>query len=72
MSKTSGPAVGEWISKSNDFPSIFNVAFLVCSAMYFTENLSSEFGGVRYSVHEVNKSEEPVWLVYPWENVGNV
>ena len=37
-----------------------------------TENLSSNFGGVRYSVHEVNKAEEPVWLVYPWENVGNV
>ena len=37
-----------------------------------TENLSSEFDGVRYSVHEVNKAEEDVWLVYPWENVGNV
>jgi len=35
-----------------------------------TENLSSEFGGVRYYVHEVNKAEEDVWLVYPWENVG--
>ena len=37
-----------------------------------TENLSSEFGGVRYSVHEVNKAEESVWLVYPWENVGGI
>ena len=37
-----------------------------------TENLSSEFDGVKYSVHEVNKAEEDVWLVYPWENVGNV
>ena len=35
-----------------------------------TENLSSDFGDVRYSVHEVNKAEEDVWLVYPWENVG--
>ena len=37
-----------------------------------TENLSSDFGDVRYSVHEVNKAEEDVWLVYPWENVGGI
>jgi len=42
-----------------------NVRFAV-----ITENLSSEFDGVNYSVHEVNKAEEDVWLVYPWENVG--
>lgn len=37
-----------------------------------TDNLSSEFNGtVDYSVHEVNKAEEDVWLVYPWENVGS-
>ena len=42
-----------------------NVHFAV-----LTENLSSTFDGVRYSVHEVNKAEEDVWLVYPWENVG--
>ena len=36
-----------------------------------TDNLSSEFTGkVDYTVHEVNKAEEDVWLVYPWENVG--
>lgn len=35
-----------------------------------TENLSSSFGGVRYYAHEVNKGEEPIWLVYPWENVA--
>lgn len=36
-----------------------------------TDNLSSNFNGkVDYSVHEVNKAEEDVWLVYPWENVG--
>ena len=35
-----------------------------------TENLSSEFGSVRYYAHEVNKAEEDVWLVYPWETVG--
>ena len=37
-----------------------------------TDNLSSDFNGhVDYSVHEVNKAEQDVWLVYPWENVGN-
>ena len=35
-----------------------------------TENLSSEFDGVSYYCDEVNKAEEDVWLVYPWENVG--
>ena len=37
-----------------------------------TENLSSDFEDVRYSVHEVNKAEEDVWLVYPWENVNEL
>jgi len=44
-----------------------NVRFAV-----ITENLSSNFDGVRYSVHEVNKAEEDVWLVYPWENVSEL
>ena len=35
-----------------------------------TENLASNFSHVSYSCHEVNKAEEDVWLVYPWENVG--
>ena len=35
-----------------------------------TENLSSEFDGVGYYTHEVNKAEDDIWLVYPWENVG--
>ena len=39
-----------------------NVRFAV-----MTENLSSEFGEVAYSWHEVNKAENDVWLVYPWE-----
>ena len=42
-----------------------NVRFAV-----LTENLSSSFEGVRYHAHEVNKAEEDVWLVYPWEVVG--
>jgi uncharacterized protein len=37
----------------------------------FTDNLASKFNGtVDYSCHEINKAEEDVWLVYPWENVG--
>ena len=35
-----------------------------------TENLASEFDQVRYTCHEVNKAEKVVWLVYPWEKVG--
>lgn len=36
-----------------------------------TDNLASKFNGkVDYTVHEINKAEEDVWLVYPWENVG--
>jgi hypoxanthine phosphoribosyltransferase len=46
---------------------IANVRFAV-----ITENLSSNFGSVRYYAHEVNKAEDPAWLVYPWENVVNV
>ena len=35
-----------------------------------TDNLSSEFNGkVDYTTHEVNKAEEDVWLVYPWEDI---
>ena len=39
-----------------------NVRFAV-----MTENLSSDFGEVNYHWHEVNKAEDDVWLVYPWE-----
>ena len=42
-----------------------NVRFAV-----LTENLSSKFDYVSYYCDEVNKAEEDVWLVYPWENVG--
>lgn len=37
-----------------------------------TENLSSGFDQVRYHAHEVNKAEQDVWLVYPWETVGKL
>ena len=35
-----------------------------------TENLSSNFELVNYYCDTVNKAEEDVWLVYPWEDVG--
>ena len=35
-----------------------------------TNNDASEFDDVRYTCHEINKAEEDVWLVYPWENVA--
>jgi hypoxanthine phosphoribosyltransferase len=31
---------------------------------------SSEFDLVRYHATEVNKADDDVWVVYPWENVG--
>ena len=34
-----------------------------------TENLSSSFGDVKYYSDTVNKAEEDVWLVYPWERI---
>jgi|TARA_S200000501_G_scaffold124312_1_gene117324 hypoxanthine phosphoribosyltransferase len=35
-----------------------------------TENLSSEFDQVDYYSDSVNKADEDVWLVYPWENIS--
>ena len=39
-----------------------NVRFAV-----MTENLSSEFGLISYYWDTVNKADDDVWLVYPWE-----
>jgi hypoxanthine phosphoribosyltransferase len=39
-----------------------NVRFAV-----LTNNLSSTFDDVSYYSQEVNKAEDDVWLVYPWE-----
>jgi uncharacterized protein len=35
-----------------------------------TNNDASDFDNVRYTCHEINKAEDDVWLVYPWENIG--
>ena len=56
------------VPKSEAWNDIFgnNVRFAV-----LTDNLSSDFElKVNYSCDEVNKAEDDVWLVYPWENVG--
>lgn len=31
------------------------------------DNGASEFGDVSYTALEINKAEEPCWIVYPWE-----
>ena len=37
-----------------------------------TDNMASEvLVPISYSCDEINKAEEDVWLVYPWENVGS-
>ncbi len=37
-----------------------------------TDNMASEvLVPITYSCHEINKAEEDVWLVYPWENVAD-
>ena len=57
-------------NEENAWNSVWNGDMANVRFATITENLSSEFGGVRYHTHEVNKAEEDVWLVYPWENVG--
>ena len=59
-------ATFKWIKNDWSINGHDNVRFAV-----LTENLSSEFGDVKYWAHEVNKAEDDVWLVYPWENVGS-
>jgi hypoxanthine phosphoribosyltransferase len=37
-----------------------------------TDNMASEvLVPITYSCHEINKADENVWLVYPWENVAD-
>ena len=58
-------ATFKWLSQDWGLNGGDNVRFAT-----LTDNLSSEFDGVDYYCDEVNKAEEDVWLVYPWENVG--
>ena len=62
----------DWMSsclpnEDNAWNSVWNGAIANVRFAVLTENLNSNFGGVRYYAHEVNKGEDDVWLVYPWE-----
>ena len=57
-----------WIVKDWDISEVFdnNIRFAV-----LTDNLASKaVQPVSYSCHEINKDENDVWLIYPWEDVG--
>lgn len=61
--------VNDWRSsclpnEDSGWNSVFgnNVRFAV-----LTNNLASKFDNISYYAHEVNKAEDDVWLVYPWE-----
>jgi xanthine phosphoribosyltransferase len=58
----------DWISNSGDWESIFNynVKFAVC----IDNEGSDEF--VDYAGHEINKTENPEWCVFPWEEWWNI
>ena len=58
-------ATFQWISDDWKLNGQDNVRFAT-----LTENESSNFENVEYYCDTVNKAEEDVWLVYPWENVG--
>ena len=57
-------------NEDNAWNSVWNGDIANVRFATITENLSSDFDMVKYYYHEVNKAEEDVWLVYPWENTG--
>ena len=57
-------------NEENGWNSVWNGEIANVRFATLTENSASNFDGVRYTCHEINKAEEDVWLVYPWENVG--
>ena len=54
-------ATFNWIHKDMGYPNA-NVKYAS-----LVNNLSSEFDDVAYSATEINKAEEDVWIVFPWE-----
>lgn len=59
--------VNDWMRNA----SVHNVFGDLVRFAVLTDNVSSEaMQSVDYSCHEVNKAEEDIWLIYPWENVG--
>jgi len=57
-------------NEDNGWNSVWNGDLANVRFATLTNNDASEFDNVRYTCHEINKAEEDVWLVYPWENVG--
>ena len=54
---------------------IFLICFFVSLSLSLGLNLYFKriffnFDHVNFYAHEINKAEDDVWLVYPWENVG--
>ncbi len=59
--------INDWMRNA----SVHNVFGDLVRFAVLTDNVSSEIiRPVDYSCHEVNKAENDVWLIYPWENVG--
>ena len=55
-------ATFNWIVKDWELTPESNVKFAS-----IVDNLSSDFGGVNYHAVELNKAEDNVWIVFPWE-----
>ena len=55
-------------NEENAWNTVWNTDFANVRFAVMTENLDSEFDGVRYYYDEVNKGEDDVWLVYPYES----
>ena len=54
-------ATFNWIHKDWNCPS-YNVKYAS-----IVDNLSSEFNDVAYNAVEINKAENDIWIVFPWE-----
>ena len=65
----------DWMSsclpqEDNAWAAVWNGDIANVRFATLTNNDASEFDGVKYYAHEINKAEDDLWLVYPWENVG--
>ena len=66
----------DWMSsclpqEDNAWAAVWNGDIANVRFATLTNNDASEFDDVRYTCHEINKAEEDVWLVYPWESIRN-
>ena len=66
LKKTGHRAVCQWSMIDGMQYGVATVRFAT-----LTDNVASNAEvPVSYTCHEINKAEEDVWLVYPWENVS--